>query len=53
MTSTGVSSGEPQRTVMTVTGPVAADDIGIALVHEHIFEASRKCGIGAVPEVLG
>ena len=42
MTSTGVSSGEPQLTVMTVTGPVAADDIGIALVHEHIFLDMRQ-----------
>ena len=24
-------------TVMTVTGPVAADDLGVTLPHEHVF----------------
>ena len=27
----------PASTVMTVTGPVAADDLGVTLPHEHVF----------------
>ena len=42
MTSSGLAPGEPQRTVMTVTGPVSADDLGIVLVHEHIFLDMRQ-----------
>ncbi|HEY5918797.1 MAG TPA: phosphotriesterase [Chryseolinea sp.] len=26
-----------QRTIMTVTGPISADDLGTALIHEHIL----------------
>ena len=37
MPGSGLPTGERQRTVMTVTGPVAADGIGTTLVHEHIF----------------
>ncbi len=42
MTSSGLAPGEPQRTVMTVTGPVSTEDLGIVLVHEHIFLDMRQ-----------
>ena len=42
VTLTGLDPGEPQRAVMTVTGPVAADDLGVTLVHEHVFLDMRQ-----------
>src|SRR6266850_8404645 len=32
-----VGGGRPAREVMTVLGPLRADDLGAALPHEHIF----------------
>ncbi len=42
MSSTGLYSGQPQQTVMTVTGPLAREDTGIVLTHEHIFIDMRQ-----------
>ena len=42
MPASGLPSGEPHPTVMTVTGPVAARDLGVTLVHEHIFLDMRQ-----------
>ena len=50
MPALGLPLGERHGTVMTVTGPVAAADIGTTLVHEHIFLDMRHAYKEDVPD---
>ena len=35
--STALRAGQRQRTIMTVTGPISAEELGTTLIHEHIL----------------
>jgi phosphotriesterase-related protein len=35
--STALGAGQKRQTIMTVTGPISADELGTTLIHEHIL----------------